>query len=177
MQIEVERRSRTVDVRQPRWGIRLYEFYMQEERAGTLCWPKCLSDSAVGHWQGESWEINRLGFFRDQVCLYREQEGSCAHLVYDWLGEGDLSTREGRHYQWVKTKAFSDTWALLDPSDRVMFELDSWLHWFRRMGTIRFTYTTKFLDDWSGLVLLSWYLVVQHAEDVAAAAAAATAAV
>ncbi|NIS80204.1 MAG: hypothetical protein GTO14_08335 [Anaerolineales bacterium] len=159
--------QKSIEVRQLGFGVRAFEMWAEGQRIATLDWPKCLSDYAVGVWGGDRWTFDRSGFFRDTVEVYGRSENIYATLHYDWFKDGVLQLQDGRKYRWQKTRYFCDEWTLSDGQGRVVFEIELWLHWFRRMGKIRYGEATLEVRDLAVLSLAGWYLAYMHTEDVA----------
>lgn len=166
---------KTIETRQLGWGVRGFELSIEGERIASLTWPKWSSDYAVGEWGAERWGFDRPGVFRDKLEIYDRMESAYATLHYDWLKDGKLILRNGRTYGWQMTRTFRDKWALTDEQGFVIYEIEAWQHWFKRMGEIRFRKAAITAADLRPLVLAGWYLAFKHTEDMAAVVAATVA--
>ena len=164
--------QKTIETRQLGWGVRGFELSVEGERVASLTWPKWASDYALGEWGEERWGFDRPGLFRDKLEIYDRKSPPYATLNYDWLKDGKLSLRNGRMFNWQKTHTFCDKWALTDDQGSVIYEIEAWQHWFKRMGEFRFGDAAMECANLKPLVLAGWYLAFKHTEDVAAVVAA-----
>jgi hypothetical protein len=171
-------RLEAVDHQQLLWkqmgfGARDFELRSGDDLVGVLYWPKLLSDRAVAECAGGKWHIERVGFFRHRTVVVDIDSGlEVASFEPDWLGDGDLALADGRAFQWYKTKALRNSWALVDKDGYLVLEVHEGMAWFKHEADVVLHVDPGSSPGLPFLVLVSWYLGFTKIQDTAAAVAA-----
>ena len=164
--------------KQKRFAVHDFQLQAGDDQVGELYWTKWFSDQAVAKSADGCWLMDRPGFFRDRVVV-REQESGKSIAVFDsgWFGEGNLRFMNGRSYQWYRTKAFCNHWALANEDEEVVLEIREGMRWFKHEADIVPYASAQKEADFMLLIFIGWYLVFMAMQDSAAVVAATTAAV
>jgi hypothetical protein len=164
--------------KQKRFAVDDFELRSGKDLVGVMYWTKWLSDLAVAKSVDGRWHLDRPGFFRDRVIVSeQESEEEIAVFDIDWFGEGTLTFVGGRSYQWYRTKAFCNHWALANEDEEVLFEIREGTRWFKHEAVVVLYIAAEKEADLPLLILIGWYLVIMAIQDSAAVVAATTAAV
>jgi hypothetical protein len=116
------------------------------------------------------WLIDRLGFFRDKVVVTERASGNqVARFAPNWLGDGMLSHSSGRGYNWYRTKALCNSWAIADKNEAVILEMHDWMRCFKHEAEVKLRIGATSLPELSLLILTGWYLAYMNIQDAAAA--------
>ncbi len=159
--------------KQTRFAVDDFELRSGKDLVGVMYWTKWFSDLAVARSADGSWHMDRPGFFRDRVVVTEKQAGrEVAVFDVDWFGEGILTLADGRSYQWYRTKAFCNYWALANEDEEVLFEIRQGTRWFKHEADVVLYATAEKEADLSLLILIGWYLVFMAIQDSAAVVAA-----
>jgi hypothetical protein len=159
-------------------GARNFELRAGDDLVAVIYWPKLLSDRAVARSAAGIWQIDRLGFFRQRIVV--SPAGSdleIASFEPGWLGDGDLVLTDGRVFQWYRTKALGNAWALADQDDNLLFEVHEGMRWFKHEADVVLHVAVDSMPELLLLILTTWYLAFAYIQDSAAVVAATTAAV
>jgi len=155
---------------------RFFELRAGSEVLATLKWEKMVGSLATGKTADGSWTLKRGGFLRPYVTVrVAEAEADLAVLRHGARGEGRLQFSDGRGAFWRPTHQRRGEMAFADSSG-------TWLICFRPISKlfkfevdVEIAPTALGLSELSLLALVGFYrLALQHDEDAAAAAAAAT---
>lgn len=154
-------------------GARNFELRAGDELVARLTWPKLLSDRAVAECAAGTWHIDREGFFRLRTVVTQPgSELEIAGFEPDWLGDGDLVLADGRAFQWYRTKALGNSWALADPDERLLFEVHQGTRWFKHEADVELHVAVDALPELPLLILTTCYLGFSQLQDAAGAVAA-----
>jgi hypothetical protein len=166
--------------KQTRFAVHDFELRSGGDRVGEVYWTEWLSDRAVANCADGCWHMDRPDFFRDRVVVSEQESGNViAFFEKNWFGEGQLIFVDGRSYEWFRTKAFCNHWALANAEDEVVFEIRDATRWFKHQADIVLHAAAEGETELPLLILIGWYLVVMAIQDSAAVVAttSATAAV
>jgi hypothetical protein len=153
-------------------GARDFELWSRDDLVARLYWPKLLSQRAVAECSVGTWHIERVGFFRQRtVVTPAHSDLEIASFEAGWLGDGDLALADGRMLHWYRTKALGNAWALADPSDNVLIEIQAGTHWFKYHADVILWDRGESWAELSLLILVAWYLAYIQIQDSAAAVA------
>ncbi|MEW5868390.1 MAG: hypothetical protein AB1894_03885 [Chloroflexota bacterium] len=163
--------------RQPKFGMDHYELRAGPGLLATISWPRWLSDLAVARCAAASWELDRPDFFRQTVVACPAGSAQeVARAEFDWLKDARLQLADGRAYEFYRTYAFRQAWALVSEPGQLVYEIEFGMRWFKRLARVRLAAppSTPQLDL---LLCLGLYLGCCIIEDAAVVVAATTAAV
>jgi hypothetical protein len=172
-------RLETIDYQQLLWkqtgfGARNFELRSGDDLVGVLYWPKLLSDRAVAECASGKWYADQVGLFRHRTVMTDLDSGlEVASFEPGWMGDGDLVLANGHVFQWYKTKALCNSWALVDPGDNLVLEVHEGMRWFKHEADVVLHVHPGSSPELSFLILVSWYLGYTQIQDEAAAVAAA----
>jgi len=123
--------------KQPKFGVDHFELYQEDDLFGEVYWTKLLSDAAVGQVAAGWWTFDRLGWLRDKVvATVANSEQVVASFEFDWLKNGTLHLPNGRIFEWYRTKALANAWALVETSEKAFFEIEHGHHWFKQRAWV-----------------------------------------
>ncbi len=166
--------------KQARFGVDHFRLQAGEDCVGELYWTKWFSDHAVAQSAHGTWHMDRPDFFADRVIVTDPTtEQKAAIFVKGCFGDGTLTMRDGRKYEWARTKAFRNYWALFDEGGNAVFEVRAGMRWFKHEADVVLHAAAGEETQLPLLILLGWYLVFMSIQDSAAVGAvvATTAAV
>jgi hypothetical protein len=165
-------RPRVLIWKQPKFGVDHFELWDGERLIGELYWTKWLSDHAVARCGQGAWNLDRVGCLRQRVVAFESQTGMrVASFEFGWLNEGGIHMANGRIYQWYRTKAFSSAWAIVDETDKLVYEIQIGTRWFKYEASVHLA-VDKLTRELALLICLGLYLGVCTMQDAAAAVAA-----
>lgn len=163
--------------KQPKFGVDHFELVQDDVPFAELYWTRLLSDAAVGRVAGSWWTFDRLGWPRARVAAtVAGSEGVAASFEFDWLKNGTLRLANGRTFEWYRTKAFANAWALAEAGGKAFFEIEHGYHWFNQRAWVTLHFPAGD-TDLPLLLCLAMYLVHCINLDMAGAAAATAAVV
>lgn len=164
--------------KQKRFGVHDFELRSGTDLTGVMYWTKWFSDLAVGETAEGTWELDRLGFFRDRVVVSEQKTGvEIAVFEKGWLGEGTLFLRGRRSMEWFRTKAFCNHWALSNEDDEIILEIREGMRWFKHEADVVLHTSAERESDLPLLILIGWYLVFMSIQDSAVVVAATSSAI
>jgi len=170
-------KRRTFNWKQPKFGVDHYELRAGEKLIGELYWTKWLSDRAIARFGKGAWEMDRVGCLRRQVvAVDRRLKVRVASFEFGWHNEGDILLPNGKIYQWYRTKAFSEAWAIVDENDELVYEMQIGTRWFKHEASVSLA-VDKITPEVALLICLGLYLGICAMQDAAAVVAATSAAV
>lgn len=162
---------------QPKWSHDYYELLAGKAVVASLAMTKWFSDEAEACTAGSNWIFDRLGFFRTHgVALNKGTEIEVACFEYDWTKDCTINLKDGRNFNWFRTKTFQEAWALTAENDSLIYTMEMGTHWFKRQARLVLSVLPADLADLDLLLCLGFYLGYCAQQDTAAAVAATTAA-
>jgi hypothetical protein len=162
--------------RQTQFGARDFELCSRDDLVAVMYWPRWFSERAVVESADGNWHLDRFGFFRRRtVAMVAGLEAELASFEANWRGDGDLCLSSGRIYQWYKTKAFRNFWALADGAENVAFEIQAGMRRFKYEAGVVLYEGAESLPELPLLIVTAWYLAYMQIQDAAAAVAATSA--
>lgn len=163
---------------QPKWGVDHFVLQVGERRLGEIYWRKWFSDEAMARLGADSWLFDRTGFFRDRaIAMPPDTHRVLAQVTFDWMKDGVVTLADGQTFEWFRTKALGDAWALVDRNERPVYELEFGMRWFKYWAHFSLK-PDAFRHAEGGLLLcLGMYLGYVTMLDSAAVVASTTAAV
>ncbi|HEY71060.1 MAG TPA: hypothetical protein G4O08_10805 [Anaerolineae bacterium] len=158
--------------KQVRFGADHFQLLAGEDCVGELYWTKWFSDLAVAQCAHGTWHMDRPDFFADRVIVTDPAtEQRVAIFVKGCFGDGPLTMRDGREYEWARTKTFRNYWALFNEGGEVIFEIRAGMRWFKHEADVVLHAAASKEPDLPLLLLLGWYLVFMAIQDSAAVGA------
>jgi nucleoside-diphosphate-sugar epimerase len=118
---------------------------------------------------GRRWKFKRAGFLRPRITI--QAEGSEFGFRPQWHGGGELVFTDGRRFVWRQRSFWRQEWAFSDAHGQELLKLRCGLT--KGKGKVEVTPAGAEHAQLPLLVLLSWYLILLMAQDVAAGSAAA----
>ena len=160
---------------QTKFGADHFKLCQNDDLFAEVYWTKLLSDAAVGKVEGGWWTFDRLGCLRDKVvATIADTEQIVASFEFGWLNNGKLSLSNGRAFEWYRTKALANAWALAETGKESFLEVEHYYHWFKQRALV--TLHIQAGDpDLPLLLCLTMYLVYCINQDAAGAVAAISA--
>lgn len=169
--------------KQPKFSRDHYELCGKQKLFADLSFTQMFSDRAEAHSAHGSWILNRPGFFRDQVFAWSRESGDeNARAVRRLFGDYELSILNYTGYQFFCTKILANTWVLTGENDKILYEIQFDLRWFKQYNQIWLTNETissfkNNPDQIDLLLILGMYLRICSTQDAAGAVAATSAAI
>jgi hypothetical protein len=160
---------------QPRAGTPAYELYAGEDQVATLRWQQGSTAEACA--AGGQWTFERGGGWHPHVTVrVAGSDADLATFTTHWTGTGTLECAGGHRFQWRAEDIWRRHWAWQDDDGTPLLRIGAPPKTERggrtSTGLVELTLKAGTLTELPLLVLLGWYLVVLHTQDVAAAAAA-----
>ncbi|MGD8760137.1 MAG: hypothetical protein PVJ07_07770, partial [Anaerolineales bacterium] len=155
--------------KQTRFAVHEFKLRSGEDLVGEMYWTEWLSDRAVAECADGCWHMDRPDFFRHRVVVREQGTGKdIAIFEKNWFGEGRLIFADGHSYEWFRTKAFWNHWALATAEDEVVFEIRDATRWFKHQADVVLHSAAEVEKELPLLILIGWYLVVMAIQDSAA---------
>jgi len=165
----------TLTWEQPKWSRDYFELLTGKAVVASLAMTRWFSDEAEARTAGSSWIFDRLGFFRTHgVALQKGSEIEVARFDYDWTKDCTIYLKDGRTYEWFRTKTFQEAYALTAEDDSLIYAMELGTHWFKRQARLELGVLPADLADLDLLLCLGFYLGYCAQQDTAAAVAATT---
>jgi hypothetical protein len=159
--------------KQEHFGVDHFLLQAGEDCVGEIYWTKWFSDCAVATCAHGTWHLDRPDFFADRVVVMDPAtKQKVAIFLKGCFGDGVLRMRDGRKYEWARTKTFKNYWALFDESGEVVFEIRAGMRWFKHEADVVLHAAASAEIQLPLLVLIGWYLVFMAIQDSAAVVAA-----
>jgi hypothetical protein len=177
-----ELRSTQLTWIQPKCGVDHFVLRVGERRLGEIYWRKWFSDEAVARLGQQSWLFDRIGFFRDRaIATLLDTQNEVAQVTFDWMKDGLVTLANGQTFEWFRTKALGEAWALVDEDERPLYELEFGMHWFKYSVEVSLKREAFRRPEGGLLLCLGMYLgyvtMLDNAAAVAGVAAVTSAAV
>ena len=116
--------------------------------------------------------MDRPDFFADRVIVTDPTtEQKAAIFVKGCFGDGKLTMRDGRLYEWARTKTFRNYWALFNEGGDPIFEIRAGMRWFKHEADVVLHTAASMETELPLMILLGWYLVFMSIQDNAAVGA------
>lgn len=161
---------------QPKWGVDHFVLQVGERRLGEIYWRKWFSDEAVARLGDQSWLFDRLGFFRDRaVAMELDSHKELAQISFDWMKDAVVTLSDGQTFEWFRTKALGDAWAMVDANQQLLYELEFGMRWFKHSAHVTLKRQAYRVQDVGLLLCLGVYLSYVTMLDTAAVVAATVA--
>jgi hypothetical protein len=165
--------------KQPSGMKRIYELHVGEEVLATLRWQKLSGTLAQAETAEGNWTFKRSGFLHPVVTVRNAGSDVPDIAVFEpsWTGKGTLQLPENRSLRWASTNFWHSEWAWLDNNGNPLISFKNKYGWTKVEGQVEVAQAATNLPEFSLLITLGWYLMVQMASDASASTAATTAAV
>lgn len=168
---------------QPKSQVRFFELRVEDSFiVATLGFEKSTGTLATAQVAGESWTFKRVGFFNPRVTVRRagSEENIAVYEPRFWA-DGILRLESGREYRWTSTNFWSTQWSFQNPNGTPVFTFKpakekTWKDIFKTQAMVDVEGEAWKLRELGLLVLLGWYLVIKHQDDMTVSAAATIAA-
>jgi hypothetical protein len=152
-----------------------YELYAGEQLVATLHWQR--GSLAEARAAGCQWTFERSGFWLPRVVVrLAGSDADLATFTPQWIGTGTLEGARERRFHWSAENFWHTRWAWQDADGTPLLHIEGKPrseHGGRPIkGIVKLAPAASDLIELPLLVLLGWYLVVLHTEDVVAATAA-----
>ncbi len=169
---------------QPKTMERGFELRAGGQTVAVLEFQSPFGSLAVAACGSERWTLKRVGFFRPHVTIRREGEPTDLAIYQPkWFSsEGVLEFSAGATYIWRTANFWATRYVLARPDGQVLISYQNGLDenqlkdLFKNQSRVEIDPAAGGLAELPLLVCMGWYLIILHAEDSAAATAAATAA-
>ena len=163
--------------KQPKWSREYYELKAGRNLIASLGMTKWFSDQAEVQTCSSNWMFDRPDFFRAKGIVYSPgSEVPTARFQFDWLKNCRVFLKDGRRFNWFRTKTFQDAWALTGKDDTLIYEISFGTRWFKRQASITLSLHPGEVSQLDLLLCLGFYIGYCIQQDTAAAVAATSAA-
>ncbi len=167
---------------QPKAMEKRYELRTAEGLYGTLQFENNWGTLARAETADGNWTFKRVGFLNPRITVRRAgSEQNLAVYAPKFWGDGLLELG-GRRYHWKCGNFWASQWGFAGPDDKFIFLLRQGTDEFKLSDLLKIQAHVDLMPEAHGngdlplLMLLGWYLLILHLEEVAGATAAGAAA-
>jgi hypothetical protein len=155
-----------------------YELRAGDDILATVRWQKHAGTLALAATADGRWTFKRQGFWRPRVTARAAgSDVDIATFEAAWNGGGTLALEDAEYVRWAAGNFWQSQWAWLDADGAPLVSFHNRQHLLKSGARVDLAPSAASRPDLPLLVTLGWYLLVLHAQDVAATTAVTAAAV